>query len=286
MKNLDLIRSALNQASLQFKTADVLHKEIAFRLIERLDLFKIKPKTILNIGARTGDESHQLAKYYPRARIIGIDIADKMLKTAASQKKWLSKEAFICADTDYLPLKDESVDFIFSNLALHWHDSLALTFKEWFRVLKKDGVILFSTFGPDTLKELKHSWESIDTFNHVNSFLDMHDIGDLLLHTNFTDPVMDMDYLTLTYPTLDKLLSELKAVGSCNLSENKQTCLTGKHAIKKLEKAYHPFLTQSQYYPLTVEIVYGHAWKLSTMKKQVSQHDEVRIPVSQLKTRR
>lgn len=286
MKHLNRIRSALNQASPYFKTVDVLHKAIASRLLERLELFKIKPKTILNVGARTGDENHQLAKYYPRAQIIGIDIADKMLKTAASQKKWLSKETFICADTDYLPLKDESVDFIFSNLALHWHEPLSITFKEWYRVLKKDGVMLFSTFGPDTLKELKHAWQSIDTSTHVNSFLDMHDVGDLLLQTPFGDPVMDMDYLTLTYPTLDKLLRELKLAGSCNLTENKKKCLTGKHVIKKLEKAYSPFLTQSQHYPSTFEIVYGHAWKTSTTQKQTSQYDEVKIPVSQLKVRR
>lgn len=286
MKNQDLIRYALNRAHASFKTADVLHQEIASRLLERVHLFKIKPKTILNVGARMGDENHQLAKIYPKARIIGIDLSEKMLETAHSQKKWLSKEAFICAHSDYLPLQDESIDFIFSNLALHWYDLPSITFKEWYRVLKKEGVILFSMFGPDTLKELKQSWQSIDTFTHINSFLDMHDVGDLLLQTHFTDPVMDMDYLKLTYKSLENLLNELKSTGSCNLSENKPISLTGKHAIKKLEKAYQPFLTQSQCYPLTFEIVYGHAWKISTTKKQVSQYDEIKIPISQLKIRR
>jgi malonyl-CoA O-methyltransferase len=166
----------------------------------------------------------------------------------------------VCGDMEALPLADHSLEMVWSNLALQWCNDLPATFVELHRVLKVDGLLMFSTLGPDTLKELKAAFQGVDRHNHVNRFADMHDIGDMLSHSGFAEPVMDMEYLTLTYDDVRDALHDLKAIGAHNATAGRGQGLMGKHAWARVVENYER-LRRDGKLPATYEVVYGHAWK-------------------------
>lgn len=259
------VRESFNAAAEQYDGSAVLQKEVGKRILERLDFIKHEPKVILDIGAGTGDASRALVERYKKAQVISLDLAEAMLSKARSKNGWLKntfgKQSFLCADAESLPLADNSVDFIFSNLALQWCTDLDKTFQEFKRVLKLDGLLMFSTFGPDTLKELRESWlQADDQASHVNTFSDMHDIGDAMLHAGLMDPVMDMEYFTLTYMDAYQLMRELKEIGAHTIKQGRRQGMTGKDRLKAMFKAYEQF-RQDGLLPATYEVVYGHAWQ-------------------------
>jgi malonyl-CoA O-methyltransferase len=284
--NKMLIKQAFNQAAASYDDAAVLQREVANRLNERLDYIKINPELILEIGSGTGYHTQLLTKRYPKSNVMSLDIAHAMLVSARGKTSWLQrirkKQHWLCADAEQLPLIDNSVDMITSNLTLQWCSNLDQTFSDFYRCLKPGGLIMFTTFGPDTLKELRASWRQVDNYNHVNAFLDMHDVGDALLRNGFSDPVMDAENITLTYKEVMKLMRELKAIGAHNVTLGRQRGLTGKDKLKKLFSAYEQFRSGGVL-PCTYEIVYGHAWKLDKPAKN-TQHDQtVRIPLNTIK---
>jgi len=178
-------------------------------------------------------------------------------------------ESYRCGDAEDLPLADNSVDLIFSSLTLQWCGELDRAFAEFKRVLKPEGLLMFSSFGPDTLKELRESWRladmSTDERNekmHVNDFIDMHDIGDALLRAGLSDPVMDVENFTLTYSDAYQLMRELKALGAHNVANARRHSLTGKTRLKNMVSEYENFRVDGLL-PATYEVVYGHAWGVS-----------------------
>ncbi len=192
-----------------------------------------------------------------------------------------ARQSFICADAEQLPLSAQSVDLIFSNLAMQWCDIEAV-FAECQRILKPGGLFLFSTFGPDTLVELRQSWKQVDTQQHVNTFIDMHDIGDALIRQGFSDPVIDMEMFTLTYSTVKALLQDLKAIGAnAVVGDNKVAGLLGKKKWQALLDAYEQY-RQGQVLPASYEVLFGHAWG---MEKTVvnTGNKEVYIAAEQVK---
>ena len=196
---------------------------MAERLLERLDYVRLQPQLILDLGSGTGFCTAALSRRYKKARVMALDIAPSMLQQARNklsrmEKFFNNRQRFVCADADYLPLKDQSVDLVVSNLTLQWCPDLDQTFAEIRRVLKPDGLFMFSTLGPDTLKELRRSWQSVDANIHVHTFIDMHDVGDALLRTQFADPVMDMETITMTYKDARTLMHDLKSLGAHNAS--------------------------------------------------------------------
>ena len=166
----------------------------------------------------------------------------------------------VCGDVEALPLAANSLDMVWSNLAVQWCNDLPATFVELHRVLKADGLLMFSTFGPDTLKELRQAFNGVDQHNHLNRFADMHDIGDMLVHGGFAEPVMDMEYLTLTYDDVRGVLQDLKAIGAHNATAGRGQGLMGKTAWERLVENYER-LRRDGKLPATYEVVYGHAWK-------------------------
>lgn len=276
-----LIRQSFNLAADHYDDVAVLQREVGQRIIERLELIKIKPQTILDVGAGTGSVSRSLGSFYNKARLLSLDIAPRMLQVARSKTSWFEKimgnRTYICGDAESLPLRDNSVDLIFSNLALQWCGELDQAFCEFRRVLKPGGLLMFSTFGPDTLKELRHSWARADDENkklHVNEFIDMHDIGDALLRAGLADPVMDVEHFTLTYPDVYKLMRELKALGAHNVTKARRHSLTGKTRLKRMVSAYEEFRVDN-ILPVSYEVVYGHAWQLTDTR-------DVQIPLGSL----
>ena len=281
------LRHAFEQAAQTYDEVAVLQNEVRERLLKRLELVILEPHTVLDVGTGTGRAVTSLHKRYHKARIIALDISLSMLQKTRSRCGWFSKPKLICADAESLPVADASIDLLFSNLAIQWCNDLIRTFGEFRRVLAPGGLVMFTTFGPDTLKELRASWSEADGFNHVNAFTDMHDIGDTLLHVGFTDPVMDMEMMRLTYQDTYQLMRELKLIGAQNKTIGRPPGLTGKGRLQKLGAAYEAFRTPEGVLPATYEVIYGHAWApeqiLHTTTEPSSR--EVYIPLKRL-TRR
>ena len=246
------IRNTFNSASSNYNDNAFLQNEIANRLAEKLKVISIKPQTIIDLGSGTGFLSEKTAKIFPNSILVCVDFAQQSLMENSQNLK-------VCANAYELPFASNSVDFIVSNLMMQWCPDLTTLFNECFRVLKPQGLFLFTTFGPDTLKELKRSWSVVDSSAHVNNFIDMHDIGDQMLQSGFQSPIMEMENITLTYEKVVDLMHDLKAIGAQNVA-NRSKALTGKTKFKKMIEMYENYREDGKL-PATYKVIYGHAWK-------------------------
>ncbi len=261
------MRNAFSKAATQYDAAAVLQREVCTRMLEKLDLVKIKPTDILDIGSGTGWGTRQLGERFKEADIVALDIAIGMLQAARGTSSWWqklflsSKQEFLCADAEALPLAPQRMDILWSNLAVQWCNDLPATFVEMNRVIKNDGLLMFSTFGPDTLRELHIAFDGVDGYNHVNRFADMHDIGDMLVAAGFADPVMEMEKITLTYNDVKAVMRDLKDIGAHNATAGRAPGMMGKEKWARIVQNYET-LRQDGKLPATFEVIYGHAWKV------------------------
>lgn len=265
------VRAAFDKAAPTYDAAALLQREVAGRLDDRLAVMKLQPARLLDAGCGTGLAFAQLGRRYPRAQLIGLDLAPAMLIEARRRwprsllfERWRNpwtarRGSLIAADIEAMPLAADCVDLVWSNLALQWIDDLEAALRELRRVLAPGGLLLFSTFGPDTLKELRAAFQGLDGYNHVNRFVDMHDIGDALIHAGFVNPVMEMECLTLTYADLKGLLRDLKGIGAGTVLDGRRPGLMGRDQWRRLSDNYEAFRRAGRL-PATYEVVYGHAW--------------------------
>lgn len=257
------MRRSFEQAARSYDQAAALQREVGARALERLDLVRLAPQVILDAGCGTGFAAKTLHGRFARATLLSLDIAWTMVQRARERappwSKWRRRDVFLCGDNEQLPLRAESVDLLWSNLAFQWAKEPAALFAECRRVLRPGGLLLFTTLGPDTLKELRVA-AGADGAIHVNRFTDMHDIGDMMIGAGLADPVMEMENLTLTYRDVRDLMRELKALGAHNVAAGRSRALTGKRFLRELEQGYEPYRRDGRL-PATFEIVYGHAWK-------------------------
>ncbi len=267
------IRRSFERAAPTYDQAAFLQQEVARRLDDHLDGVKVDPGLILDAGCGTGFAFDLLRARFPKSQVIGLDIAHAMLRQAHARhgrpNGWRGlvsrltpstpRFAPVCADLERLPLKNNSIDLAWSSLALQWVDDLETTFRGLHRVMKPGGLFLFASFGPDTLKELRAASSGVDGHHHVNQFVDMHDVGDALVHAGFSHPVMEMEHVTLTYAELSGLLRELKAIGAHTVKRGARGGLMGKAAWRRLLENYERFRRDGRL-PATYEVVYGHAW--------------------------
>jgi len=279
--NKHAARQSFNKAADTYDDVAALQREVGQRLLDRMDIVRLTPKTIVDIGCGTGDTTLKLFQTYKKAQVIGVDFAEYMLENARSKLSWREKllgrqPKFICGDAESLPLADQSVDFIFSSLALQWCNDLDAAFKECRRILKPGGLFMFSSLGPDTLKELRESWRSTDHEQHVHSFIDMHHVGDALLRARLADPVMDMEYFTLTFNDGHQLMRELKLLGAHNASTERPHNLTGKSHLRRMLQTYEKYRSDGKL-PATYEVVYGHAWCPEHQEKHLSSGTTVQV---------
>lgn len=259
--------------------SDFLRREVSARMFERLQLVRINPGMVLDAGCGEGADISVLKKRFSDAHITGIDGAAAMVGIARERQlaalssvsrllnnvnPWratASTPGLVCGDFAQTPFAGQSQDLLWSNLALHWHPQPDRVFAEWSRILKVEGLLMFSCLGPDTFKEVRSAFETIDMAPHTLPFVDMHDFGDMLVHAGFTTPVMDMEVITVTYDTPAKLLADVRAWGG-NPLQNKRRGLLGKAGyatvVRALEAMRRP---QDGKIPLTFEVVYGHAFK-------------------------
>ena len=257
------VRRSFERAAATYDRNSVLQCEIGIRLMKHLDPIRIDPDRIVDLGCGTGMFFKPLHERYPKAQVVGIDIARPMLDLAAKRSPWLKRtlgmasERLVCADAERLPLAGASVPFVFSNLALQWTRAETV-FAEAARVLSTGGLFLFSTFGPDTLKELRDAFAGTD--GHVNRFVDMHDLGDALVHAGFADPVMEMETITLEYSCVEQVARDLKAIGAHNSLPNRPRGLSGRRRWRDVIDRYEAH-RRNGVLPATYEVIYGHAWK-------------------------
>lgn len=256
-----LIAESFSKAAQCYDASAFLQLEVATRVFERLSYMRIQPQRVLDLGCGTGHCSRELKDKYSKAKVFGVDLAPGMIEQAKKQQGLFKKIDYQIADADQLPYENDSFDLVFSNLTIQWLPDLKHSFAEINRVLKPGGLLIFSTLGPDTLTELKQSWEHVDSGVHVNNFIDMHIVGDQVFNANFENTVMDRDVITLTYQTMVGLMRDLKAIGAHNLDSERQRGLLGKQKFTKLQAAYEQFRWQSGELPATYEVIYGHAWK-------------------------
>ena len=281
------LRASFERAAETYDEVAVLQRTIADRLLERLDVVKLKPTVILDTGCGTGYVTRALARRYPRAQRLALDIAESMVRHARRGFGWrrlLQRRSLpVCGDAEALPLAGASVDMIVSNLALQWCDAQT-AFAEFRRVLRPGGLAIFTTFGPDTLRELRTAWRTVDDRPHVHGFRDMHDLGDLLVRSGFAEPVMDVERLTLTYADVLGVLSDLKRLGAHNTARGRARGLTGKHQFARFRAAYEA-LARDGRIPATYEAVYGLAWAPEAARAPRAADGTVSVPVAELRRR-
>lgn len=248
---------------------------------ERLALVKIAPQRVLDAGCGEGADLPALQQRFPDAHVLGLDASPAMLQEArirqgdalSSMNRLLTKllparmgaglnagAGVLCSDFARLPFGINTVDLVWSNLALHWHPQPDRVFAEWRRVLRVDGLLMFSCFGPDTFRQLRAGFATADAASHALPFVDMHDFGDMLVNAGFSTPVMDMETITVTYASVDKLMSDVRAWGGNPLVTRKRGLL-GAKAWARIVHALEQNRTSDGRLPLTFEVIYGHAFR-------------------------
>lgn len=263
------VRASFDRAAKTYDAAAVLQKLVRDEMFDRLDLIKVSPQKILDLGCGTGHGSFSLQKRFKSVQVFSLDLAFAMLERTYAQQPFLRKafggKKLICADIENLPVAEDQMDVVWSNLALQWCNDLDKSFMEISRVLKPNSLFIFSTFGPDTLKELRAASnnESAHDQTHVSRFIDMHDIGDALTRNGFNAPVLDVERYTLTYDDVKSVMVDLKSIGANNATQGRGRGLAGKGFLKALTAQYEQFRVDGKL-PATFEVIYGHAWTPET----------------------
>jgi malonyl-CoA O-methyltransferase len=260
-----LVRRSFERAARRYDASAVLQREVGERLLTHLEAIRIEPARMIDLGSGTGHAFDALRQRFPRTELVAIDLALAMLVQSRDRASWWRRALgrddtrLVCADAERLPLAGGCAQFLFSNLTLQWcrYDAV---FAEAARVLEVGGLILFSTFGPDTLKELRAAFAAVDRDAHVNRFVDMHDLGDGLVAAGFVDPVMEMETITLEYSSVEAVARDLKAIGAQNVLPGRPRGLSGRGRWKKMVERYEQARRDGSL-PATFEVVYGHAWK-------------------------
>jgi len=253
------VQRRFDRAARNFDGTDFVHRHTFAGLTQRLSPTIIKPARILDMGCATGTGSRLLAKQFRRARVISFDASFGMLERARGKRSGLSKLTVLQGDASRIPLQDGSIDLVFSNLLLPWINDLSACLAEVSRVLRADGVFAFATFGPDSLGEIRAAWHSLDQDGHANVYPDMHDIGDALVRAGLRDPVLDVDYLQVTYRDANSLYQDLTNSGARNSLQDRRKTLTGRQRFRQMEQN---LLSQAENgaLSLNLELVYGHAF--------------------------
>ncbi|HYK25776.1 MAG TPA: malonyl-ACP O-methyltransferase BioC [Steroidobacteraceae bacterium] len=254
------VRRSFERASASYDSAAVLQGRVRTELLDRLRWIKLEPVRVLDLGSGTGEGARQLKRRYPRALTLALDIAPGMLREARRRSRPFRRFERVCGDAYRLPLADASLDLVFGNLLLQWCDAPDAVLAEIRRVLRPGGFFSFSTFGPDTLSELRTAWAAADDASHVNAFLDMHDVGDALTRAQFAEPVLDVERFTLSYGDVLALMRDLKAIGAHNVTSGRHRGLTGRGKWRVMTAEYETFRRDDRL-PATYEVIYGAAWR-------------------------
>jgi malonyl-CoA O-methyltransferase len=253
------VRRAFGRAAAGYDRAAVLQARVGENALSRLDLIRCVPARVLDLGCGTGEGARALARRYRGAQVLGADLAPAMLRRARRRFEWRGPR-YLAADAEALPFAGASFDLVYSNLMLQWLGGLETAFAECARVLRPGGLLLLTTFGPDTLIELRGAFAQVDRGVHVSTFLDLHDVGDALVRAGFEAPVLDVERYTLTYATLEALARDLKAIGATNAAVGRSRGLFGPRRWTRVRDAYEALRAEGVL-PASYEVIHAHAWR-------------------------
>lgn len=248
-----------DRAAATFDAADFVHRHAAQGIYERMSPMLVDVKRIVDVGSATGSAARELAKRYRRSHVVCLDRSLEMLKVARKSRWRFARVSELQADAAAVPLQSGSIDLVFANMLLPWIDDVGEFFPEVNRVLRKDGLFAFSALGPDSLLELRQAWAKVDSGEHVNAFMDMHDVGDALVRAGMREPVLDVDYLTVTYRDADALIGDLTRAGARNGLAGRRDTLTGRRRFEEMKRALNDF-REDGLLACRLELVFGHAW--------------------------
>ena len=287
------VRAHFGRAASSYSAAAVLQHQVEDQLLEGLDALKRRPDWVLDVGCGPGRALQSLRQQFPNAQILGLDWALPMLQripeplTKARHWGVLPNKALVhrvAGDAAALPLSGASIDLLFSSLCIQWCLDLAQLFAEWRRVLKPGGLVLLSTFGPDTLKELRQAWAGVDAGAHVNHFFDMHDIGDAMMRAGFTNPVLSTERFVLSYEHPRAVIQELKHIGATNAMSARKAGLGGRRALQSMLQNYP--LNADARAEASFEVVFASAYAPAEGTPERKNGGEIAsIPVSAIKRR-
>ncbi len=277
--------SALDQQSLQravaraaekFEASDFLHREIRSRALERFDFVRVDPGCILDLGAGTGESSRALADRFPHADILALDLVPEMLMVNPP-------DLALCGAAEQLPIADSSVGLVFSSMMLHWTPNIDQLLSQVKRILKPDGLFMFTTLGEGTLSELHQAWAEADQFTHVMDFLPMRQLGDKMIQAGMVEPVLDSEIITVTYDSVRSLAEDLKNTGASNYTAGRCRGLTSRRRWRRMQVAYDQQRNEDDLLTASVNVVYGHAWNQPTGPTAKKPATEFEIAVDLLR---
>ena len=266
------VRRAFSRAASGYDAAASLQHAVEARLLEMLDyrddpaLQRAAPQVVVDLGCGPGRAAAAMQKRWPKANVLALDLALPMLREARSFGRRPLSNPFarrpqpVCADARALPLAENSVDVLFSNLCLQWVEDLDAVFAGFRRALKPQGLLLISTFGPDTLWELREAFARADDVPHVSPFADIAAVGDALVRAGFQQPVLEREVETTAYPDLAALMRELRAIGATNALAARRHTLTGRARFAAAERAYEPLRGGDGNLPASWETITAMAW--------------------------
>jgi len=270
-------RSRFDQAARSFTSACFVHDEARRRLLERIAGLKIVPGAFVDLGSGLGAGAVALGREFPGARVIALDSSREMLRRSVA-----GDYTRIAADVSRLPFRDGSVELLFANMVLPWARPDRF-FAEARRVLTADGVVMFSTLGPESLRELRLAWARADDAIHVHGFFDAQTLGDLAVAAGLEEPVLDVDRLKVSYAELSAAIRDLRAMGSTNTAGGRRRGLTGRGRWHRFVEALWQDQGEGRL-ALTVELIFGQAF--GARRSRPARGDgEIRVPADQLKIR-
>jgi malonyl-CoA O-methyltransferase len=272
----DQLIQSFDSAAETYEENAVLQAHTADDLIEKLKIMKVRPKSIMDLGSGTGGVASRISPMFPNANMVLVDISLGMLgtsrhRTLSNRKK---RANYICANAEQMPFASNSFDLVVSNLMLQWGENYPKIFAGVNAILKPGGLFVFSTLGPSTLMELRDAWSEVDEYKHVNEFVDMHILGDALISSGLTEPVMESDSIIMNFPSASKVMSHLKKIGAHNVNTGRRKTLTGKGRLREVTKRYELLWTRDGL-PCSYEVIYGHAWKPAEAKKGPSPKEQI-----------
>ncbi len=282
----DTARRRFSIAARGYAEVAALQDEVRRRLMSRLDVVKLVPSCVLELGCGPVLGARELSRRYAKARVVAMDYSLEMLRAGRVNVPRFGRVRRVAGDAASLPLANDSVDMVFSNLMLPWCPDLAAVFREIQRVLRPEGVLMFSSLGPDTLKELREAWAQVDALPHVHVFEDMHNVGDALVGARLADPVMDMEYFTLSYSSAEAMMRDLKANGVANSAAGRRRGLTAPGILNRVREVCDTRRDADGRLSATFEVVYGHAWGTAAPGSYLKDDGSVSVPLSRIGRRR
>lgn len=282
MLNEKTVLNNINKRSSYFNKSSFFYQEIGNRLIDRLQICKLRPDTILDLGCKTGYMSTLLHKKYPDAEIYSLELSNEMLgKFKVNTNQKLNRK--LCTSYTNLPFANDSFDLVVSNLQLHWNNDFQIVLNACQRVLSKHGLLMFSALGMQSFTELRAAWSAIDSHVHVHDFLDFIELGSYLLKTQWCDPVVDKENITIKYNKILDLYQDLKSLGATNSHVKRNKGLTTKRTMQRVSIKYKALFEDNETIPVTCEVIYGHAIKKQAVNQEISTEiKEIFIPIKKL----